>query len=97
MKKINTYGYMVIKHSKYNMPLFVVEIYSSLVHGIHFFNNNKDANNFIQKEKAGLKNYGIKLEYDYDFDFGMNNPCINAIQNSNCIFSDTHKKEIFAF
>lgn len=95
--KINTYGYMVVKHGKYHMPLFVVEIYSNLVHGIHFFNNNKDANNFIQSEKASLKSCGIELEYDYDFSFSATDNCINSIQNSDHPFSKIENRQIYAF
>lgn len=96
--KINTYGYMTLKHNKYHMPIFVIEIYTNMTHGIYFFNNNPDANGLIQKEKASLKKYGIDLQYDSDFDFDVvKDNCIVAIQNSVHPFSKIENRQIYCF
>lgn len=98
MAKINTYGYFCVKHNKLRMPLFVVGIYSTVCHGVHFFSSSKDATDFIQKEKTIFKNYdGIDLKYDYDFDDLACNNVVNYMLSSIKLYSNIHNREIYAF
>lgn len=97
MTKNNTYGYSCVKHNKLHLPLFVVEINSTMHYGVHIFSNNKDAADFIQKEKTILKNYGIDLKYDYDFVDLACNKVVDYMLASTKLFSNTHNREIYAF
>lgn len=96
MAKINTYGYFCVKHNKWRLPLFVVEICSTEYNGVHIFSNNKDAADFIQNEKTNLKDYyGIDLKYDYDFYDQACNNSLNYTLNSTKLFSNVHNREIY--
>lgn len=56
--------YTLEVYSKEHKPLFVATISSPILVGVYFFNSLKEANDYINKEKARLDCYGYTLKYD---------------------------------
>ena len=99
---MNTYGYAVYKHHS-GMPLFIVEIHSSLFAGVSVFSTNREAQKYIAKEKEMHKMY-LKLAHtdrknwdlEYDPDFRFTPEIINAYMDENLrLFSKIENRQIY--
>lgn len=56
--------YTLEVYSKEHKPLFVATINCQILVGVYFFNSLKEANEYINAEKARLEVYGYTLKYD---------------------------------